>query len=110
MIALIRTINGLCFTILIIGFAIMNRQVVPVFYSPLNESLPLPLYLVTLGMLGLGFVLGGALVWFNMESLRQTRRFQKKTIKSLEKELQALKNPPPPPSAKGPARLVFRKP
>lgn len=88
--ALIRSLIGLTIAAFAIGFAIANRQDVSVIYSPIHDPLTLPLYLIVLSLTAIGFILGGAFVWLSMGSLRQTKRQQKKLIKSLEKELKAV--------------------
>lgn len=70
-------------------FAIFNRQTTEFSYSPLHDPVQIPLYLICLSFLATGFICGGFIVWINAGKLRKTKRQQRKTIKSLEKELGA---------------------
>ena len=88
--SLIRGIFGFVLTAAIALFAIYNRQLVDVSFSPIHAPLSLPLYLIALGLMALGFVLGGAFVWFAQGRVRKTKRQQKKQIKALERELKAI--------------------
>ena len=92
--SLIRSLIGFIFAILLVGFALANRQDTTLIYSPLHEPLTVPLYLITLLFLALGFVLGAVLTWLNGAPNRKTRRQQRKKIKELEKELDHINNDP----------------
>jgi len=85
---LVRTITGFCIALLFTAFAVMNRHNIDLFWSPLHPALPVPLYLLALGMLAAGFLLGGVIVWLNMSPLRREKRHQRKIIHALEKELE----------------------
>ncbi len=87
---LLRSLIGFAIAIAAAAFAIANRQVVDVIYSPIHDPVSLPLYLIVLGLTALGFILGGIFVWMSMGHLRKTKRQQKKLIKTLEKELKAV--------------------
>lgn len=89
--SLIRTIFGFTLAILLTVFAIFNRQSVEVVLSPIHKSYEVPLYLIALCMLGIGFLIGALTVWLNDGSLRRLKRRQRKTIKTLERELENLK-------------------
>jgi uncharacterized integral membrane protein len=86
----IRGIFGAILALLLAGFAVYNRTPVTLTYSPIHDPITLPLYLISLGLMAIGFILGGAFVWFTMGTLRKTKREQKKLIKSLEKDLKAV--------------------
>lgn len=89
--AFIRWIIGLVICTAITAFAVLNRSVVSVSYSPVTDPLMIPLYVIILGCLAVGFVLGGSVVWINESKIRKERRAQKKELKVLEKENNALK-------------------
>lgn len=89
--AIIRFIIGLVFTVLVASFAVMNRFSVDLVWSPVNDSISLPFYVVLLGSLLVGFLFGGVLVWINGGSVRSEKRKQKREIKILEKEIERLK-------------------
>ena len=96
--AIIRFIIGLVFTVLVASVAVMNRFSVDLVWSPVNDSISLPFYVVLLGALLVGFLFGGMLVWINGGSVRSEKRKQKREIKILEKEIhkQNVSIPPQP--------------
>lgn len=85
----IRLLIGALVTLAILLFAASNRQTVEVFLTPITPSIQLPLYLIALGLMGFGFVMGGIFVWLNEGKTRRERRKQRKEIKALQKELSA---------------------
>lgn len=80
----------LILTLAVVIFAISNRHFVDVFYFPGEESFQLPLYLIALGLMGIGFFLGACSVWLNYGHVRRDRRKQKRAVKNLEKEIKVL--------------------
>lgn len=88
----IRAIFGFIIAIGLMVFAVANRQSIPLNYSPLHEPLELPLYMLTLGFMATGFILGAILMWMNAAPTRRIKRQQRKTIKTLEKEIAALES------------------
>jgi uncharacterized integral membrane protein len=70
-------------------FAVSNLDKVPVGLWPLSDVLVMPLYLVVLGALGLGFVAGELVAWINGGRWRREARRRQRRIESLERELQA---------------------
>lgn len=85
--SLINSAFTLILIVIIAAFAILNRDIVDVTYSPVHDPYALPLYAVILGALITGFLIGGCAVWINHLGLRRTKRKQNKQIKTLEKEL-----------------------
>lgn len=92
MINIIRGLVGFIISIILTAFALFNRQTVEVFYSPVHDPLSLPLYLIVLGFLALGFVIGGFVVWINAGHTRKLTRQQRRQITALGKELEGMKN------------------
>lgn len=84
----IRNIIGFIFAAALIAFAVFNRQDVEFSYSPFHDPIHMPLYLIALCLMAIGFLLGGITVWLNMADTRRLKRMQRKKIKELEKELQ----------------------
>jgi uncharacterized integral membrane protein len=78
---------GFLITVQITAFAVLNRDIVSVTLNPVGPALQLPLYAVALGFVVYGFLIGAFIVWINGAEIRKTRRQQRKTIKTLEKEL-----------------------
>jgi len=89
MIALLRGILGVFITVCAILFAIANREAVPVVWSPAHDPVTLPACFLGLGGAAVGFLLGCGMVWLNNSATRRERRQQRKTIRSLERQLDA---------------------
>ncbi|MEM7651006.1 MAG: LapA family protein [Pseudomonadota bacterium] len=89
--SLIRAILGFIMALALTGFAVSNRQDTTLIYSPLHDPLEVPLYLIALLFMAAGFILGAMAVWFNGAKTRKLKRQQRKTIKTLEKELSEIK-------------------
>ncbi|GJL85611.1 MAG: hypothetical protein DHS20C02_13860 [Micavibrio sp.] len=87
---LIRWIFGFLVALILAAFAVFNRTPASLTWSPVHVPLELPLYMIGLALMALGFFLGSIITWMNMSKVRQDRRRQKKQIKILEKELEAV--------------------
>ncbi|MGB4108188.1 MAG: LapA family protein [Alphaproteobacteria bacterium] len=87
----IRGIIGLAFAVLFAIFAVANRQDVEIVWHPVLPPVHAPLYVVALGLLALGFVLGGIMGWLNSVPVRWQKSRQARKIKKLEKQLGAVK-------------------
>ncbi len=88
-------LRGLLALPLIIGtvaFAITHTTKVPVTLNPFESSIELPLYVVALGFLAVGFILGSIVAWISMHKVRKEKRAQKKEIKKLEKDIEKLES------------------
>ena len=83
----LRWIIGFIFAIFLAGFAVLNIHSVSLVWSPVHEPLDLPLYMIALPLMALGFICGGFIVWLNNAPARRTKRKQSKQIKALEKEV-----------------------
>lgn len=77
-------------TLIILIFAVSNREAVEVFYLPGEYLAHIPLYMVSLVPMALGFFFGVLSVWINYSDVRRDRRKQKHTVKKLEKEVEDL--------------------
>src|SRR5271163_480098 len=75
--------------LLLILFAVSNREMVSVGLWPLPVLVELPLYLVVLGTLILGFVLGELVAWIGGWRWRREARRSRDRIANLERELAA---------------------
>jgi len=75
--------------LLLILFAVSNREMVSVGLWPLPVLVELPLYLVVLGTLILGFVLGELVTWIGGWRWRRDARRSRDRIANLERELAA---------------------
>jgi uncharacterized integral membrane protein len=87
----IRGIIGLAFAVLFAIFAVANRQNVDIVWHPVLPAVSLPLYIVALGLLAIGFILGGFMAWLKSVPVRVQKTVQSRKIKKLEKELGAAK-------------------
>jgi uncharacterized integral membrane protein len=86
---LIRGIIGLTLAVLFTIFAVANRQEVEIAWSPVHPHANLPLYIIALGLLALGYLLGTLMTWLNTMPMRLEKGRQKRQIKKLEKELES---------------------
>ena len=94
-----RTLLGFLVAAGLAVFAVFNRSAVDVFWSPVHAPIPLPVYLIALGFMAGGFLLGGVFVWFSGGKTRREKRQQRRQIKKLEKALEGAEEragvPPP---------------
>lgn len=72
---------------LIIWMTLANRADVDFSLPFLFENWPVPLALIILGAIVIGFIWGAAIVWFNAASSRSEVRRQRREIKVLEAEI-----------------------
>jgi uncharacterized integral membrane protein len=75
--------------LLLILFAVSNRETVSVGLWPFPAFVDLPLYLVVLGTLIVGFVLGELVAWIGGWRWRREARRSRARIAMLERELEA---------------------
>lgn len=97
---LLRWIIGLPVTIVLVVFAVANRQIVPVDLYPLPVMAELPVYLVVLGALLTGFVLGLFAAWIAGHRHRSQARAESRRASRLEREVERLA---PPDNGPGPS-------
>ena len=79
--------------LVLVLFAVSNREAVSVGLWPLPSVLQLPLYLVVLGTLVIGFLAGQLVTWVNGWRWRREARRSRERIAMLERELQAERAP-----------------
>jgi len=97
--------------VIIIAFAVANRQVVTVSFDPFSANAPaaevtLPLFALVILLLIIGVLIGGLAVWLRQGRWRQAAR-------RLERELQRLRGTEPtivPKESNPPPRLRLRPP
>lgn len=75
--------------LVLILFAVSNRETVSVELWPLPSVLELPLYLVVLGTLVIGFFVGQFVTWVGGWRWRREARRSRERIALLERELEA---------------------
>lgn len=82
--------------VIIIAFAVANRQIVTVSLDPFSAehpaaSLTLPLFALVIVLLILGVLIGGIAAWLRQSKWRRTARRLEREIADLHIELEALK-------------------
>lgn len=76
-------------------FAIANREKVAISLWPLPWDVTLPLFLVLLGVLLIGLVVGGLIVWLGGHRYRASARHQTRSNEQLRRQVAELKATPP---------------
>lgn len=84
--------------LLIVVFAVANRHEVRLEFWPLPWALDLPVYLVVLGVLAKGLVLGSVVTWLSGHKTRRRAREQRRRAESLERQLRAAESAASSPS------------
>ncbi len=74
-------------TLLVIAFALSNRGLVAVGLWPFDDLIEMPIYLLALGALGLGFLAGAALASFGTISARYRARREARRAETAERKL-----------------------
>ena len=94
--------------IVLVVFALSNRQVVQLGLWPTDIMVDLPLSITVLVAAGLFFIAGALMTWGTSVTMRGRARKAERTVRQLEAEVQALKSRPgtggsamalPPPGA-----------
>jgi uncharacterized integral membrane protein len=83
------------FTLIVVVFAINNRDPVMVSLWPLPWIAELPLYLVVLGSLLVGFLVGAAIAWLSAGRRRHEARVTAERLRGMSAELTKLKRQQP---------------
>jgi uncharacterized integral membrane protein len=104
--------------IVIVAFAVANRQDVTVSLDPFNPAVPAasvtkPLFVVILGVLILGVIVGGIAAWLRQTKWRRTARRLEREVANLRAEVDTLKRSGVPvsiPQAVEPAERLQLKP
>lgn len=92
--------------VVLIVFALANRQLVVVNFNPLAPSEPLttpgvgvPLFLVLFTVLLFGVVLGGVATWFAQSQHRRDERAYRREAERLHREVDVLRRSPALPAS-----------
>jgi uncharacterized integral membrane protein len=106
--------------VIIVAFAIANRQFITVSFDPFSAAEPaaalsLPLFLVLFAVLIVGVVIGGFASWLRHGRGRRAVRRLEREVARLHDEIDAHKRvagtpPNPPETAKPPERLKLQAP
>jgi len=81
--------------IVIVAFAVANREAVTVSFDPFSSTAPayaatLPLFAVLFAVLILGVIIGGIAAWFGQGKWRRDARRLASEVRSLHQEVAAL--------------------
>lgn len=82
--------------IIIIAFAVANRQTVTLSFDPFSSANPayaarLPLFVLIFAVVILGVIVGGVTTWFRQASWRRSARSLEGEVRALHQELEALR-------------------
>ena len=104
--------------VVIIGFAVANRQIVTVSFDPFSVTEPaavltLPLFALIILLLIVGVLIGGAAAWLRQSRWRSSARRLEREVADLRQKVDALGGPAGEPSLVGgggspPQRLRLR--
>jgi uncharacterized integral membrane protein len=73
-------------TVLVVVFAVANRQEITINLWPLEETATYPLFMVVLGALVFGFLLGAVIMWLSEGRLRDRARRLRYEKEDIERE------------------------
>jgi len=82
--------------IVIVAFAVANRQVVTVSFDPFSSASPayaasLPLFVLIFVLVMLGVIIGGVAAWLRQAAWRRTARRLDADVRTLHQELEAMR-------------------
>jgi len=86
-----RLLITLPLLLLLVLFALSNRQPVSLHIWPTDYAATLPLSLAVLGSMAVAFLAGGLLVWVSQLVQRRRARRAEQTVRLLEAQVQELK-------------------
>ena len=106
--------------VVIIAFAVANRQIVTVSFDPFSAdrpaaSLTLPLFALIIVLLVIGVLVGGTAAWLRQAKWRRTARRLEREVADLRIEVDTMKRTASvladsDPSGRAPERLQLRPP
>lgn len=77
-------------TALLVAFAVANREFVAVDLWPFDLALPLPVFVLVLGSLVIGFFIGAGVAWLSIAKYRRRVRAARKEVTRLKREVERL--------------------
>lgn len=105
--------------IIILMFAVANRQIVTVSFDPFSETAPaasvsVPLFVLIFVLVILGVVIGGVAAWLRQSGYRRVARQRDADVTALRREIETLNaklgDKFDAPAADHTARLAYRRP
>jgi uncharacterized integral membrane protein len=97
-----RLLIALPLLLLLVLFALSNKEPVPLRFWPTDYSLVLPLSLAVIGSMAVAFLVGALLVWVSALAQRRRARRAEQTVRLLEAQVQELKARLPQPAVPPP--------
>jgi len=97
----VRWTATLVAVVLLVPFAVSNREPVSLGFWPLPFLVDLPLYLLVLLLLLAGFVTGAAAGWLGGRHTRRELRRRRRRVEALERDLVAARLQPEHRTGKG---------
>lgn len=94
------------FTLLLLSFALSNREPVELSLFPLTERLATPLFLPVMLAILAGALIGGAVVWLDSSAQRRQSRASRKQAEELQKQVDQLKTDLAARPAQPPATVI----
>jgi uncharacterized integral membrane protein len=85
--------------VVLVVFAVVNRQAVTLDLWPLDMALRLPLFILILGSLFVGLLVGGTAAWLSGAAARRRARAAEHRAAECEREIARLRRKPPPAAA-----------
>ncbi len=85
-----RWIAAILIGVVVIWFAVANRELVAVTLDPLPFGLELPVFAVAFAALMIGFVAGAVVAWIGGRKWRKLARARKREVASLSREVARL--------------------
>lgn len=98
--------------VVIVMFAVANREIVTVSFDPFDASNPalalkMPLFILIFVLVGLGVLIGGIAAWLRQHKWRVRARRAEADVKRLRSEIDAQRTmAAPPPAREAPPPLV----
>lgn len=99
--------------IVIVMFAVANREIITVSFDPFNSTAPalafrMPLFILIFLLVGVGILVGGIAAWLKQHKWRARARLAEADVRRLRAELDAQRSiaPPPPPQREAPPLIV----
>lgn len=83
--------------IVVVGFAVANRQAVTVSFDPFSSANPayavtLPLFIIVFVLLIVGVIIGGVASWMRQASWRRSARRLDAQVRELHNEMDAMRS------------------
>jgi uncharacterized integral membrane protein len=105
--------------IVILMFAVANREIVTVSFDPFSATRPaasvsVPLFVLIFSLVILGVIIGGIAAWLRQSGYRRAARLRHSDVAALRREIETLNtrlaDPVEAPRPDAAARLAYRPP